>query len=175
MANSQISYTVAKGVALLADCSSSMDYTTRSGKRRIDHLAVVLGYVLSRVKLQTLIAFNSVPVEIEIGPKVKLPEPYGSTDLALALTYVAELAQRPERLIVLCDGEPNDPELAIRVAGTLGIPIDAYFCADDDFTVGQKFMARLSAAGAEGGRSGNWKFGEDQMMGEALRLTVARR
>lgn len=168
-------YTLDKGCVLLADCSYSMATHTASGKRRIDHLAGVLGYMLSRVKIQALICFNSVPVEVEIGPQVKLPEPEGGTALDLALRHVGELSSRPERIIVLCDGEPNNAEAALREARQLGVPIDAYFCGDDGDAYGIGFMTQLAAAGAPGGRSGKYKFGDDVALGEVLRLTAGRR
>ncbi len=168
-------YTVAKGCVLLADCSYSMNDRTASGKRRIDHLAGVLGYLLSRVKLQALVVFNSIPVEIEIGPEVKLPEPDGGTALDLALMHVAAMPVRPERVIVLCDGYPNNAEAALRQARQLGVPIDAYYCGDDDSGGGQAFLAQLAAAGAAGGRSGKYQFGDDAALGEVLRLAAGGR
>lgn len=170
-------FTLEKGCVLVADCSYSMGTFTASGKRRIDHLASVLGYVLSRVKLQKLVCFNSIPFEIDIGPRIKLPEPDGGTALDLALVHVLEMEAVPERVIVLCDGQPNDAEGALEVAGELrqlGVPIDAYFCGDDG-DPGVAFMAKLAAAGAPGGRSGRYKFGDDMALGEVLRLTAAGR
>lgn len=170
-------YTLERGCVLLADCSFSMNDLTASGKRRIDHLASVLAYMLSRVKLQQLICFNTVPFEVEIGPKVKLPDPDGSTALELALHHVVALRVMPERVIVLCDGQPNNAEAALvqaRELGRRGVPIDAYFCGDDG-DAGAAFMVELAAAGASGGRSGRYKFGDDVALGEVLRLTAGRR
>ena len=63
------------GAVILADCSSSMD--TRDGPggwsddpnipRRIDRLAGVLGYILPQVRLQSLVAFHDIPVEVVLA------------------------------------------------------------------------------------------------------------
>jgi hypothetical protein len=166
---------VRPGAVLLADTSYSMaSRDTMGGLRRIDHLAQILGYLLSRVRLQALIAFNWVPIEVTLGTRIVLPEPDGGTDLALALRHVKGLRPTPERVIVLCDGHPNDPGKALLAADALRpIPIDAYYCGPDGNVDALAFMQKLAAAGGEGGQSGKVKLGDHYQIGEALRLRIA--
>jgi hypothetical protein len=165
--------TAKAGAVLVADTSSSMSTRdTLGGLRRIDHLAQILGYLLSRVRLQALICFNSAPQVIELGPKIQLPEPSGGTFLQPPLAIAREM--RPTRVIVLCDGQVYDEEAALRAAARLRpVPIDAYYCGSDGDRNAIEFMRRLAAAGGEGGQSGKVKLGDHHQIGEALRLRIA--
>jgi hypothetical protein len=131
--------------------------------------------LLSRVRLQALVCFNSVPQEVKLGAtKIELPEPDGGTALDLALAHVKELSPRPTRLIVLCDGQPDNPMAALAAArGLKPIPIDAYYCGHDGNSEAIRFMQELAAAGGEGGSSGRFKLGDHYQVGEALRLRIA--
>lgn len=173
---SSVGATTRAGAVLLADTSFSMSTRdTMGGLRRIDHLARVLAYLLSRVRLQALICFNSSPQVIALGgTKIKLPEPDGGTLLELPLVMAGELSPKPNRVIVLCDGEVADPLPSLRAARALKpIPIDAYFCGLDGNTAAIDFMRRLSEAGGEGGQTGKFKLGDHYQIGEALRLRIA--
>jgi hypothetical protein len=166
------------GAVLLADTSFSMNTRdTLGGLRRIDHLAQVLGYLLSRVRLQALICFNTSAQEIALGgTQIKLPEPDGGTALELPLMMAAEIRPKPTKVIVLCDGEVNNQVAALAAARALRpIPIDAYYCGPDgpDSRAALEFMRRLSEAGGEGGQSGKFKLGDHTQIGEALRLRIA--
>lgn len=162
------------GAVLLADCSSSMDICdTMGGLRRIDHLAQVLQYILSRVRLQSLIAFNYCPFEIPLVGRITLPEPEGGTALDLALKHVLELEPRPTRCIVLCDGEPNNQQAALVAASALApMPIDAYYVGSDHDLAAADFMARLARAGGPGGRTGKFALGDVYRIGEELILAI---
>src|SRR5678816_3978409 len=72
---------VKRGAVLLCDTSASMGWQdTWTGKRRIDHLAEVLAYVLSKTKVQVLCSFNSLVHEHKLTTSVSLEEPQGGTD-----------------------------------------------------------------------------------------------
>src|SRR6187401_1614750 len=117
---------VTKGAVLLCDTSASMGWQdTWTGKRRIDHLAEVLAYVLSKTKVQTLCSFNSLVREHKLTTSVSLEEPQGGTDLALALRWCrASVAPVPEQLLVLSDGQPNDPVDAVAAMAALMVTWD---------------------------------------------------
>lgn len=167
------------GTVLLADCSGSMCTVDNApavgmGARRIDRLAEILGYLLSRVRLQGLICFHDVPEPIVLAGNVVIPEPCGGTALHLALRHVRqETRPVPSRLIVICDGHPDEPLGALREATLLNpIPIDAYFCGNDRDTTAVDFMRRLSEAGGPGGRWGKFDLSQTQAVAEQLRLRI---
>lgn len=171
---------VRPGTVLLADCSGSMVTVDNppavgQGARRIDRLAEILGYLLSRVRLQALVCFADTPEEeILLAGHVAIPEPYGGTALHLALRHVLEMRPRPVRVIVICDGEPDDPGQALLAARLLRpAPLDAYFCGNDRDVFAADFMRRLSEAGGPGGRWGRFDLSQTQAIAEQLRLRIA--
>lgn len=160
---------------LLADISESMnDRDGTPGERipirRIDRLAKVLDYLLVRVRVRSLICFNDVPIEVGLVGRVVLPEPGGSTALNIALAHVGGLVPAPARVIVISDGMPNWAEDALSAARSLRpMIIDAYYVGPEGFGSGTDFMARLSACGGVGGRSGHFDLFDPVLLGTELR------
>lgn len=170
---------VRPGTVLLADCSGSMTTIDNPpavglGARRIERLAEILGYLLSRVRLQGLVCFADLPEEILLEGHVAIPEPAGGTALHLALRHVLEMRPRPVRVIVICDGEPDDAGQALLAARLLRpAPIDAYFCGNDRDVFAADFMRKLAEAGGPGGRWGKFDLSQTQAIAEQLRLRIA--
>lgn len=171
------------GAVILADCSGSMDYRDSTGSseimplRRIDRLARVLNYLLVRVRVQTLICFNDVPVEVSLSGRIALPEPAGGTNLTLALEHVGGLTPKPLRCIVLSDGYPNDDTSALEEARRLKpMVMDCYYIGPDEDTHALTFMRELAAAGGAGGRSGHFDMVDPLLLGGELerRLLTGR-
>jgi len=166
-----------RGPVLLADVSGSMDtQDTVGGLRRIDHLAQLMGHLLSRTRLQALIAFETTPVHIPLQGAIQLPRPSGSTHLGLALDDVLRLSPTPTRCIILCDGEVTDRDRAMTNASHLryqSIPIDAFFVGDDNDLEAQRFLRELVAMGAPGGSYAKHQLGDHYRIAEeiVLRLT----
>lgn len=153
------------GAVLLADCSGSMaiiDDYGGNGCSRMDNLSTVLGHLLSRMRLQRLIAFNSEVYDIPLSGNILLPKPSSMTDLAYALEYVESLPVKPTRIIILCDGYPDNADAACAVVARLQLPVDAYFVGDDRDDEARAVMQRLSDCGAAGGRSGKFNMAGDQ-------------
>lgn len=161
---------------ILADVSSSMEERDEGSPRheflsprRIDRLAKVLDYLLTRVRVRSLICFNDLPVEIALAGKIVLPEPAGGTNLHGALEYIAGLAPRPEKLFVITDGMPNNTELALEWAKLLRpMAIDAYYVGPEGFSVALDFMQALARAGGPGGRSGSFDMIDPVLLGQEL-------
>lgn len=160
------------GAAILADVSSSMDARddrNETGPRRIDRLAKVLDYLLTRVRVQALVCFNDLPVEIALSGRVALPEPDGSTNLALGLEHIASLRPAPTRLIVLSDGMPNSVEDALSRGRKLApMTLDCYYIGPDAFAPALAFMRDLAGCGGPGGRSGNFDLVDPVLLGSEL-------
>jgi hypothetical protein len=170
---------VTKGAVLLCDTSASMGWQdTWTGKRRIDHLAEVLAYVLSKTKVQVLCSFNSIVREHKLTTSVSLEEPSGGTDLALALRWCRnEVAPEPEQLLILSDGQPNDPDNAIRAMRMLMAawgkpPVHCYFCGDDNDAPAKAFLASLAALGGPGSGMDSFNLATPKRLGEALVLRI---
>lgn len=176
------------GAAIVADVSYSMSWGddvtfdvngfhlpdgTPVGQRRIDRLAKVLAYVLTYTRLQCLVAFNDVPMDIVLEGHVRLPEPSGSTALHLALEHVHGIRPVPLRCMVLSDGSPNDVDLALRAARSLRpMVIDAYYVGPDGNEEALAFMRELARSGGPGGKSGVFDLSETRRVGEAIRLLL---
>ena len=99
--------------------------------------------VFNRVLAETLdtqvIAFGSVPFVLDRG--VNLPPPAGSTALTEAIEAAA--AFRPQLLVVLSDGEPNNAASALAVARQLDCDIASIFCGDpSDHTAAESALCR---------------------------------
>lgn len=163
------------GAVILADVSSSMEdrdgtqFGMSMPPRRIDRLAQVLDYLLKRVRVQALICFNDMPIEVPLLGRVVLPEPAGGTGLDVALEYVFGLRPRAERLFVLSDGWPNNPAKALGWAKRLRpMVIDAYYIGPDGLDAGAEFMRELAACGAPGGKSGHFDMFDPTLLGAEL-------
>jgi hypothetical protein len=73
-----------------------------------------------------------------------MPEATGSTDLAGALRFLRQY--RPETLVVVSDGEPNDQQAALTAAVALNCKISTVFVGDER-SDGAKFLAKLRLFG----------------------------
>lgn len=182
------------GVVALVDVSSSMAAGDRAGTesqtfvadgqtywagepkpgtKRIERLAKVLGYVLTRHKLEALIAFADHPEEIPLTGMIRLPEPNGSTNLAAAIEMAGGLAPKPTKLIVLSDGAPNSEELALRAMRALRpMPCDAYFIGAEGDAGALAFMEKLAGAGGPGGTWGHWDLAEAEKVAQSMALRI---
>jgi len=170
---------VTKGAVLLCDTSASMGWQdTWTGKRRIDHLAEVLAYVLSKTKVQVLCSFNSIVREHKLTTSVSLEEPQGGTDLALALRWCKESVKPvPEQLLILSDGQPNDPVDALLdmrrlMAAWDKPPVHCYFCGDDADAPAKAFLADLARLGGPGSGMDSFNLATPKRLAERLVLQI---
>jgi hypothetical protein len=133
---------------VLLDCSGSM-YEVRPEGRRIDLLRTVLTYVLPNFPSARLVAFGSIAQDI--SEPSGLPEStLGSTAVHRALAHIAPL--RPELLVVISDGEPDNAGAALMEARRSRCPkIATYFTGDEKNRKAVEFLqqlARCSTGGA---------------------------
>ena len=125
----------------LLDISGSMEMYIE-GKSKLDHLRDIMkDYPESRK-----ICFSSdVYCNVDRNGNVDCNIPssaHGSTDLAGAIRYMRGLAKRPERIVLISDGEPDDMDAAIREATGFSVPIDIIFIGQKGSS-GERFMIRL--------------------------------
>lgn len=144
---------------ILIDVSASMatPVPKMAMRPRIDLLHDMLENVLREFPAARLIAFSSLPRELEgfwQEGGLALPEPDGGTALHLALEYVG--ARQPiSRLIVITDGQVDDPERALELARLLApLTIDAFMVGEETDRVATSFVRKLSLAGGTG--RGRW-------------------
>jgi hypothetical protein len=170
---------VKRGAVLLCDTSASMGWhDTWTGKRRIDHLAEVLAYVLSQTKVQVLCSFNSIVREHKLTTSVSLEEPQGGTDLALALRWCKESVKPvPEQLHILSDGQPNEPARALEAMRALMAawsrpPVHCYFCGDDNDAPAKAFLRDLAALGGPGSGMDSFNLATPRRLAKELVLRI---
>lgn len=125
---------VLSGTLFLLDVSGSMG--EKSGdKRKIDHLRLVINnYPMGRK-----ICFSS---NVDKGDKI--PEPNGSTNLARALRHISGMPNKPKRIVLVSDGEPDSESDALTEANHMELPIDIVFIGNKE-SKGQLFMEKLAA------------------------------
>jgi hypothetical protein len=129
---------------ILLDTSGSMAAPVGT-RRRIDILGDILAAVLPTAPGTRLLSFNSITTELDNAVTeqgMNLPEPGGGTALDGALAYVSPL--NPRRLIVISDGEPDDPRAAIAAGRALGCVIHTYYCGDDGNRAAIAFLRNLA-------------------------------
>jgi hypothetical protein len=113
------------------------------GRPKIDHLREALDKVCPVIPNARLIAFSSVPLEIRHPSD--LPKPKGGTALDAALQ--AASVSRPCHTLVISDGRPDAPDLALLAADRLTGRIDVVFCGRDWDTRAIVFMRQLAKLG----------------------------
>ena len=131
---------------ILADNSGSMYAPAAGDLLRIDVLQRCLDEVLPAAAATQVIAFNAIPFVLERG--APLPPPGGGTALHLAIERAADF--RPELLVVLSDGEPNDAEAALAAARALHCKVVTIFCGDERDHAALAFMTALAWCSADG-------------------------
>lgn len=126
----------------LLDISGSMDMYVE-GKSKLDHLRDIMRDYPEARK----VCFSSdVYCEVDRNGNVDCVIPmsaHGSTDLARAIRYLRTLAKRPERIVLISDGEPDDSNAAIREATGFSVPIDIIFIGQKGSS-GEMFMIKLA-------------------------------
>lgn len=121
---------VREGIMLLLDVSGSMAEMVES-KRKIDHLRNALGNFpdMRRVSFSQRVWENEVP------------DPQQNTDMVAGFRHLQTLS--PKTVILVSDGLPDEPEMAIQEAKYLGVPVNVlYIGVGGD--AGEAFMKRLA-------------------------------
>ena len=136
----------------LFDTSGSMAFTDdESARRRVELATEVMQGVLAATPRMRVVTFGVQVAElagIEPGPNLQLPEPAGGTPLDKALGYIAERGWRPNHIVVISDGQPDDRQAAIAAAKALApVVIDAIYVGPDTDPAAIGFMRVLSLAG----------------------------
>lgn len=127
-------------VMLLIDTSGSMVANVRkSGKRRIDALRTVVEQLQSRGHVP-MIAFGG-PYDAQVRFVDRVPEPDGGTPLAIAIPFAKQYGAN--RLVVVSDGMPDDPNGSLDAARQFDGRIDVVFIGDPG-DGGDDFLDRLA-------------------------------
>lgn len=130
---------VRKRRLFLLDVSGSMN--ERIGeKRKINHLRdVMANYPDAKI-----LCFSS---GIGKAPSMQsIPDPDGSTNLGKAFKYINDnIAEKPERIVLVSDGEPDSEKDALEQAKNLSLPIDIIFIGEKE-SKGNRFMHQLASA-----------------------------
>jgi Mg-chelatase subunit ChlD len=131
-------------VVLVDTSGSMMTKDSRAGQSRYD-VAIEELTTLQKVNPGKVgvISFSS---DVAFCPS-GIPTPYfAGTDMAKALDF-ARIADVPGmRVIVVSDGEPDEPEKALIAAGKYHAHIDAVYVGPESSPRGRDFLQRLCAA-----------------------------
>jgi hypothetical protein len=137
------------GTIILGDNSGSMDDVLPNGMTSREALiAVLIAVVQEHPGIRTF-AFSSHVVPV--GHPREWPRAGGGTDLAGALHYLREF--KPDRVVTISDGLPNDAKAALTAAILLNTAHDCrYVGAPDDIEAVQfmRELARCSRKGTHG-------------------------
>jgi Mg-chelatase subunit ChlD len=126
-------------VMFLIDCSGSMNYPLVGGGTRMSALREVMRELAHQGHSRQMVSIGGYgPVGFLTH---SIPEPSGSTPLAEAIEFAH--FHGAGHLIVISDGEPNDPEHAMHAAQQFGGPIDVFFVGDAG-SQGEQFLQQLA-------------------------------
>lgn len=125
---------------ILCDVSSSMDESAGT-RSKIAHLRDALKQTAQ--PHHTILAFAS-SVTMVSHPD-ELPAPSGGTALELGLRTAAQ--RRPHSTLVISDGQPNQPDVALREAEDLPGIINVIYCGPESDTAAIEFMRKLARVG----------------------------
>jgi len=142
MVRSKFERTLAKmegsqDTVLVLDTSGSMQEHGATGERRIDALRSVVYGIRSRGTAFRQLIFNTDSEWSDI-----ITEPTGGTNLAEA--FDACRAAGAKHVILVSDGEPDDPTAALHAAKQLGCPIDVFYVGPEGHASAQDFMKSLA-------------------------------
>jgi hypothetical protein len=136
------------GVVLLLDLSGSMIHLVGATDRsRRDQLAQAVANVVPRHPGVRVFAFNSFVAEVH-EPLNGLPEAMGGTDLTGALEHLRPM--RPEKVIVISDGEPDHTQSAFTAAILLSCEISTIYCGDESNRKARQFLTDLKTCSRKG-------------------------
>lgn len=115
--------------------------SARSGeKRKIDHLRDVM----TPYQDAKMLCFSSSISKVSDAKFI--PEPDGGTNLARAFKYIkTDMVEKPERIVLVSDGEPDNEKDALEQSKNLSLPIDIIFIGKKE-SKGYNFMQRLASA-----------------------------
>jgi len=118
---------------LLLDVSGSMVQMVNN-KRKIDILREIV---------TNFIGVRMFVFSTHINETKYIPEPQESTDLYNAFKYLKQFINKDTNLVLVSDGQPNDPESALNEAKSLGIPVNVVYIGNMGSS-GEQFMKLLA-------------------------------
>lgn len=142
-----------KGVRVLVlDTSGSM-MSLVAGEPKHEHLKRAVVDVLRTWPGIKIVAFASSAAFVGVN---EIPMPSSSTALDVALALAATI--KPERTVVVSDGQPDSAKEALRVARGMTGVIDVVYCGNDGDAMAIGFMREL--AESTGGQEVEWQAGQ---------------
>jgi hypothetical protein len=134
------------GIFILADNSYSMNFPLKAGGTRRDKLVRALAAVVVQYPGVQPFAFSG---DVMRADPDRWPQPKGGgTDMATGLKHLRQY--RPDKVIVLCDGEVDDAQKALKEALLLNAEIHAVYIGDEDSRGAIAFMRQLAQCSRKG-------------------------
>ena len=119
----------------LLDCSISMGGMLHNGQTSIDNLVEAVNRL--KIPHDKCVSFSSYCYE---GVETVT---HGGTDLLRAFQHIAN--RKMKEVVVISDGEPQNPSGCIAYAKKMGIPVHAIFIGNKGYA-GEKFLEDLCRA-----------------------------
>jgi hypothetical protein len=166
--------------ALLFDNSGSMGARDIEGsaRSRWDNGLVVLNNVVAQIPAVRIVTFGLHVQELhgfEAG-SMSLPPPMGGTPLHAAFELAAANSPRPDRIVVVSDGLPDDAQAAFLAARTCApCVIDALFVGRDGDRTALAFMRALALMGGRRGVAGLRSLSQPKALASEIRGLIGSR
>jgi hypothetical protein len=127
---------------IIVDTSGSMDAHDSGGETRYERACTELASLQNSLPGKVaVLAFSNDVIFCPSG----MPFQYhGGTDLGKALKF-AKMADVPGmKFILISDGQPDEPEEALRIARTYKAKIDVIYVGPEDHPTGREFLEKLA-------------------------------
>jgi len=108
--------------------------------RKIDELRRLVQKLRQEADFEQLV-FNTSPEFTEA-----IADPTGGTGLHLALKLIIAERPRTRRIVLITDGYPDNPSLALAIAKRLPCPLDVFYVGLATDIAGQAFLRNLADA-----------------------------
>ncbi len=132
---------------IIVDISSSMDCNdvVREGRKVTRWTEAKRQLELLQNSLPGRVALVAFSDAVSFCPSGFLPCTAGSTDMVAALQFVKVVDNCGVRLILISDGEPNNPNATLKLASQFKSHIDVIHIGAETDTRGREFLRKLAS------------------------------
>lgn len=154
---------------LLIDCSYSMNDPTGyyGGPSKMDALRRIVGELRRDGMTTQMVGFGISRGAESVGFIESVPDALGGTPLTEAILFAQHYGAG--HLVVISDGQPNDPHTAMAAAQQFGGAIDVFFVGPKH-DPGEQFLTQL--AQATSGKCQQVSLSQPKALTEGLRLML---
>jgi len=132
---------------IVVDISSSMDMNDvlKEGRKVTRWAEACRQMEMLQTSLPGRVALVAFADEVRFCPSGNLPATEGSTDMVKALQFIKVVDDCGVRLILISDGEPNNPSATLKLASQFKSKIDTIHIGAETDVRGRDFLRQLAA------------------------------